>query len=148
MSKKKSKKNEEAKNMNENINENIENIEEQEINNEIIEGDLGDSEELNEQPEEVVEEIIEEPVEEIIEEPVEEIIEEPVEEIAEEETCQVGVVIAERLNVRSNPFKDADVLFVINKGQEVIIDGEDGDFFKVVVDGNVGYCIKNFVAIK
>ena len=140
MSKKKSKKNEEAKNMNENINENIENIEEQEINNEIIEGDLGDSEELNEQPEEVVEEIIEEPVEEIIEEPVE--------EIAEEETCQVGVVIAERLNVRSNPFKDADVLFVINKGQEVIIDGEDGDFFKVVVDGNVGYCIKNFVAIK
>ena len=128
MSKKKSKKNEEAKNMN----ENIENIEEQEINDEIIEGDLGDSEELNEQPEEVVEEIIEEPVE----------------EIAEEETCQAGVVIAERLNVRSNPFKDADVLFVINKGQEVIIDGEDGDFFKVVVDGNVGYCIKNFVAIK
>lgn len=128
MSRKKSKKNEEAKNMN----ENIENIEEQEINDEIVEGDLGDSEELNEQPEEVVEEIIEEPVEEII----------------EEETCQAGVVIAERLNVRSNPFKDADVLFVINKGQEVIIDGEDGDFFKVVVDGNVGYCIKNFIAIK
>lgn len=128
MSRKKSKKNEEAKNMN----ENIENIEEQEINDEIVDGDLGDSEELNEQPEEVVEEIIEEPVE----------------EIAEEETCQTGVVIAERLNVRSNPFKDADVLFVINKGQEVIIDGEDGDFFKVVVDGNVGYCVKNFVAIK
>lgn len=128
MSRKKSKKNEEAKNMN----ENIENIEEQEINDEIVDGDLGDSEELNEQPEEVVEEIIEEPVEEIV----------------EEETCQAGVVIAERLNVRSNPFKDADVLFVINKGQEVIIDGEDGDFFKVVVDGNVGYCIKNFIAIK
>lgn len=128
MSRKKSKKNEEAKNMN----ENIENIEEQEINDEMVEGDLGDSEELNEQPEEVVEEIIEEPVEEIV----------------EEETCQMGVVIAERLNVRANPFKDADVLFVINKGQEVIIDGEDGDFFKVVVDGNVGYCIKNFVAIK
>lgn len=128
MSRKKSKKNEEAKNMN----ENIENIEEQEINDEIVEGDLGDSEELNEQPEEVVEEIIEEPVEEIV----------------EEETCQAGVVIAERLNVRSNPFKDADVLFVINKGQEVIIDGEDGDFFKVVVDGNIGYCIKNFIAIK
>lgn len=143
MSRKKSKKNEEAKNMNENMNENIENIEEQGINNEIIEGDLGDSEELNEQPEEVVEEIIEEPAEELNEQP-----EEVVEEIAEEETCQTGVVIAERLNVRSNPFKDADVLFIINKGQEVIIDGEDGDFFKVVVDGNVGYCIKNFVAIK
>ena len=131
MSRKKSKKNEEAKNMN----ENIENIEEQEINTEIVEGDFGDSEGLNEQPEEVVDEIIEEPVEEIIEEPG-------------EETCQTGVVIAERLNVRSNPSKDANVLFVVNKGQEMLIDGEDGDFFKVVIDGNVGYCIRNFVAIK
>ena len=37
---------------------------------------------------------------------------------------------------------------VIDKDKEIIIDGEDGDFLRVVVDGNIGYCMKEFIAIK
>lgn len=134
MSKRKNK-NKEAKRMEEQLNvveeqpvENSEIVEEQPVENvEVTEEGVGDNQEEN----------VEDSVDENL------VIEDEVNE--SEDTCQVGYVIPEKLNVRKEPSKDSEVLFIINKDKEVILDGEYGDFVKVVVDGNVGYCVKSFI---
>lgn len=88
--------------------------------------------------------IMNENIEEVVEEPVEEVVEDGGDDADE----TFGYVIPSKLNVRVEPNKEATILMVIDKNKEVIIDGEDGEFLRVVVDGNIGYCMKEFIAIK
>lgn len=58
-----------------------------------------------------------------------------------------------KLNVRKEPYKDAEVLCVINKGEEVMFDTEEEAtyeyFYKIVTaKGIKGYCMKQFINIK
>jgi hypothetical protein len=56
----------------------------------------------------------------------------------------------ERLNVREEPNKNADIVCVIEKDASVIIDVDDStdSFYKVCTEaGAEGYCMKNFITI-
>ncbi len=56
----------------------------------------------------------------------------------------------EKLNVREEPKKDADIVCVIEKDASVIIDVDDStdSFYKVCTEaGAEGYCMKNFITI-
>ena len=67
----------------------------------------------------------------------------------------IGVVVnCEKLNIREDANKSAEVLCVINKGEEVEIDEEDStdDFYSVIYGGNksvsvYGYCMKQYIKI-
>lgn len=77
----------------------------------------------------------------IVEDVIEPEISEPIE----------GIVSGcERLNVREEPKKDADIVCVIEKDASVIIDVDDStdSFYKVCTEaGAEGYCMKNFITI-
>ena len=58
-----------------------------------------------------------------------------------------------KLNVRKEPYKDAEILCVIDKGEEVVFDTEEEAtyeyFYKIVTAKGVkGYCMKQFINIK
>lgn len=56
----------------------------------------------------------------------------------------------EKLNVREEPKKDADIVCIIEKDASVIIDVDDStdSFYKVCTEaGAEGYCMKNFITI-
>lgn len=85
----------------------------------------------------------------------EEPIVEPEEEIIEEGDAKLtGIVTGcTKLNVRKEPYKDAEILCVINKDEEVVFDTEEEatyvDFYKIVTATGVkGYCMKQFINIK
>ena len=67
----------------------------------------------------------------------------------------IGVVVnCEKLNIREDANKAAEVLCVINKGEEVEIDEEDStdDFYAVIYGGNksvivTGFCMKQYIKI-
>ena len=93
------------------------------------------------------------PVEEVVEkviEPVEEIKEETTEsnEIVEEKIIK-GVVICDKLNVRKEAKKDAEILTIISKDLVLTISDIDAspDFYKVLIGEVEGYCMKKFIAI-
>lgn len=67
--------------------------------------------------------------------------------VVEEIVAKTGVVTGcERLNVRSTPNKTpSNIIRVIDKGTSVVIGEEVGDFVKVNVDGENGYCMKKFI---
>lgn len=67
--------------------------------------------------------------------------------VVEEIVAKTGVVTGcERLNVRSTPNKTpSNIIRVVNKGTSVVIGEEVGDFVKVNVDGENGYCMKKFI---
>lgn len=77
----------------------------------------------------------------IVEDVIEPEISEPIE----------GIVSGcERLNVREEPNKNADIVCVIEKDASVIIDVDDStdSFYKVCTEaGAEGYCMKNFITI-
>ena len=52
------------------------------------------------------------------------------------------------LNLREEPSSDADILYVIPKGSAIVINGENGEYYKVTVEGLSGYCIKAYVDVK
>ena len=63
----------------------------------------------------------------------------------------VGTVVnCERLNVRKSATRKSQVLKVIEKGTNVIIENDDTSniFYKVRIDDVVGYCMKDFIEIK
>lgn len=62
----------------------------------------------------------------------------------------IGTVVADQLRVREEPDIDADVLLIIKKDDAVAIDeaGSTGTFYKVIVNGTIGYCMKEFIMIK
>lgn len=76
----------------------------------------------------------------------------PVDEVVEETKEIIGVVSnCEKLNVRSNPDKDSDVLYTLNKGNEVMIDKEasTSEFYKVITGAGLeGYCMKQFIEVE
>lgn len=55
-----------------------------------------------------------------------------------------------KLNVRTNPDKTSDVICVINAGDEVEImsEGETSDFYCVHFNDVIGFCMKEYIAIK
>lgn len=74
-----------------------------------------------------------------------------VEEVDEGEPVMIGIVVdCHRLNVRSEPDADAEVLGTIDAGSEVAIeDFTHDEFYKVyTAAGAEGYCMKNFIRIK
>jgi hypothetical protein len=66
------------------------------------------------------------------------------------DTQEVGVVNIPRLNVRAEAKGDADIITVIKKDTEVVIDrcSSTEEFYKVIVDNVEGYCMKKFINIK
>ena len=55
----------------------------------------------------------------------------------------------EKLNVRTNPTIDSEVVCVINKNDEVIIEEAFDDWYSVTTkDGDEGYCMSKFITIK
>lgn len=63
-----------------------------------------------------------------------------------------GVVSGcERLYVRNQSIRDSEVLCIIDEGTEVEIDNSrlsTEDFYPVIVNGIIGYCMKKFITIK
>ena len=90
-----------------------------------------------------------------VEQPEEPTNVEPETEIIEEGDAKLTGVVdgCTKLNVRKEPYKDAEVLCVINKGEEVVFDTEEEAtyeyFYKIVTATGVkGYCMKQFINIK
>ena len=55
----------------------------------------------------------------------------------------------EKLNVRTNPTIDSEVVCIINKNDEVIIEETFGDWYSVTTkDGDEGYCMSKFITVK
>lgn len=75
----------------------------------------------------------------------------PVEEVvAPEEPLYGEVTDCARLNVRSAPDAEAEVLCVIEAGSEVVIVGSEStdEFYKVFTAAGVeGFCMKTFVTL-
>lgn len=156
MAKRKTKNKKEVSNMEEN---NVKIIEE--ANEESVET-IGYFEEVSEEPvetEEIAEETVEEPVEteeiveETIEEPAEteEIAEETIEEVQENteepivDNIKIGKVLPNKLNVRENPDKSANILKVLDRNDEVEILEELELFYKIKINDTIGYCVKEFI---
>lgn len=84
-----------------------------------------------------------------------ELNESPVQEveatITEEHVVVTGKVEGcERLNVRAESNKDSDVVCIINKSTEVVIDLENSteDFYKITTSQGInGYCMKKFITV-
>ena len=62
----------------------------------------------------------------------------------------IGVVNCDQLFLREVPDRESDALNVLVKDSAVVIDedGSTSDFYKVVANGIVGYCVKEFITIK
>lgn len=52
------------------------------------------------------------------------------------------------LNLRDEPSSDSDILYIIPEGGPVVITGEEGEYYKVTVEGLSGYCMKVYVEVK
>jgi hypothetical protein len=156
MAKRKTKNKKEVSNMEENDVKIIEESNEKPVETEEI------AEETVEEPvetEEIAEEVSEEPVEteeiaeETVEEPVEteEIAEETIEEVQENteepivENIKIGKVLPNKLNVRENPDKSANILKVLDRNDEVEILEELELFYKIKINDTIGYCVKEFI---
>ena len=61
---------------------------------------------------------------------------------------KIGEVNTVQLNLREEPDSDADILFIMSKGDTVTILGEEKSFYKVMAKGIVGYCVKTFITAK
>ena len=88
---------------------------------------------------------------------VEPVIEEVVSEIEETvETAPIpipdykeGVVIdCVKLNMRIAPKVDSKIRGTLDKGDTVIILGEEGDFYKIGNPENPDYCMKKYISVK
>lgn len=80
-----------------------------------------------------------------VETPVEKIVETPA---PKRNRAKIGEVNCDKLNLRSEPDSDADILYVMSEGDAVSILGEEKTFYKVLTKGVVGYCMKKFITTK
>ena len=91
-------------------------------------------------------------VEEVKEEIVETVseVEETKEDVtAPNEIYSYGTVFnCERLNMRSKPNKQSDVVCVLNKGDEVKVGRCEADFYEVTFGEFKGFCMQEFIEIK
>lgn len=54
-----------------------------------------------------------------------------------------------KLNVRTNPTIDSEVVCIINENDEVIIEEAFDDWYSVTTkDGDEGYCMSKFITVK
>lgn len=62
----------------------------------------------------------------------------------------LGVVNCGQLFLREEADIESDALYVLTKGDAVVIDeeGSTPDFYKVVANGVVGFCVKEFITVK
>ena len=62
----------------------------------------------------------------------------------------IGIVNCDQLFLREEPDRESDALNVLMKDSAVVIDedGSTSDFYKVVANGIVGFCVKEFITIK
>ena len=101
------------------------------------------------------------PAEELNPLATETVVEEPKEEMTEpkEPTLATGVVVGcTKLNVREQPSKDAKVLCIINKNDEVKVNlyhdkepelAKDESYYKVITSSGVeGYCVVKYINVK
>ena len=70
---------------------------------------------------------------------------EPIEETAP--TSTQGYINARSLNMRAEPSKESDVMQECEGKQSVEIIGEDGDWYKVLVAGETGYMLKEYIVV-
>lgn len=58
-------------------------------------------------------------------------------------------VIADKLYFRSSPSVGNNVIMILNKGQELVIDGEEREWYKIKYDNGavIGYVMKKFVEV-
>ena len=78
-------------------------------------------------------------------------VETPVEEVKpviKKNRAVVGVVNCDDLKLRAEADADADVIFLMKKDTAVSIEDTVGDFYKVIVNGVVGYCMKKFITVQ
>ena len=91
---------------------------------------------------------------ETVVENVEDVVEETVTQntpVVEEPEVKVvyGVVAnCEKLNMRSKPSKQADVICILTKGDNVEIVETKGEFYFVKSEDSQGFCMKEFIEIK
>lgn len=52
---------------------------------------------------------------------------------------------AEKVNLRSGPSLDDDVLSVLSQGYELLVTGYTDDWYRVKADGVTGYCMKRYL---
>lgn len=74
----------------------------------------------------------------------------PVPEPEAPSAATIGTVFdCKKLNVRTNPNVNAQVLFTINKGTEVKIDLEEStaEWYKVLVNHQEGFCMKKYITL-
>ena len=91
-------------------------------------------------------------IEEVVEQPnaIEEVVKQPA--AIEPVAPKIGFVIdCVKLNVRSEPYIDSDIVCVIPGSTEVEVDEENStdDFYKICTYSGVeGFCMKKFIQLK
>lgn len=61
---------------------------------------------------------------------------------------KIGVVTAEKLNVRKDPEKGDNVIKVINKGTRVVIRKELPGWYRIQFDNKFGFVMSEFIVIE
>lgn len=82
------------------------------------------------------------------EEIVQETVETSVPVVSKKNRAKIGEVNCDQLNLREEPSTDADILLIIKKGDPVSILEESKGFYKVLTNGIIGYCVKEFITVK
>lgn len=99
------------------------------------------------EPKKVIEEVETVAVEEI----PEEFITAPNEDVEVETVVTGHVVDCVKLNMRSEPYADADIICTIDRGTEVVIDEPEStdEFYAVCTPaGMEGYCMRDYIEVK
>lgn len=61
--------------------------------------------------------------------------------------AKTGTVTTETLRVRKTASTDSTILEMLNQGDKIEIEGEEGEWYKVTVNGKKGYISKEYVKI-
>ena len=95
------------------------------------------------------------PLATVAEETVEEVFDNVIEEVINEEPIIEEVkgylTNCSKLNVRATAAKDANVLCILDRDDEVkvVLDNNTSEFYKICTSAGVeGYCMKQFIAVK
>ena len=79
-------------------------------------------------------------------------VEEPIPEAITAKPLKTGIVHnCNRLNLRKEPSKKSDILCVIRKGTELMIEADfiNDEWYGVYTSAGIGgYCMKEFISIK
>lgn len=72
-------------------------------------------------------------------------------EVVEAEIVKTGKVAnCSKLNVRKRPVANAEIICIIDKGTDMVVDENKSteEFYKVILNSGVeGYCMKKFIAV-